>query len=246
MIPEIQQQNGGESGEVSSVSMEKEATLMLITVIGAGQARVVPDQAVVLAIVVGNGVSASQALHETAGRLAQVAQAVLARGLPNSEVQVTWANVVPSSPSGYQAPGTSGGYSPPGNGQGQLPGGPGSVTGFIASYGLQIVLPDPNRLGEIIDITLGAGASFSSGGLLRLRDETLARSLALEAACQAANVKATRLATGLGRPLGGVVSLVEEAVDLGSSAAGTGSATVGSGSGELIFYSRVRITYELR
>jgi uncharacterized protein len=226
-------------------SNEKEMVSMVITVIGDGQARAIPDQAVVLAIVMGSAVTASQALHDSAGRLAQVVQAVLARGLTRAEIQVTWTNVVPSGPTSYQAPGTLGGYSPPGNGQGQLPAGIAPVSGFIASFGLQIVLRDPNRLGEIIDTTITAGASFSSGTLIRLRDETLARNIALEAACQAANVKAAHLAARWGRPLGRVISLVEENVNSSLNVTGTGSIPAMGLNGEIIFHTQVRISYEL-
>ena len=234
-----------ETSEESLSAPKKETMPMQITIIGDGQARAVPDQAIVLAIVVGSGASATQALQETAARLTQVAQAVLARGVTQAEVQATWANVVTSNSPGSQASGMDAGYPPPGNGQGQAGTGQAPVNGFVVSYALQILLRDPSRLAEIIDTTMAAGANFSSGGLFRLRDETTARSIALEAACQGASAKAARLAAGLGRPLGGVSSLVEEAVELNNTSPGTGPVAAGSGTGEVVFYSRVRITYEL-
>jgi uncharacterized protein YggE len=232
------------SGKTHPAPAGKEAAL--ITVTGDGQARAVADQAVVLVAVERGDASAAQALYETAGRLEHVRQALLRRGLNLSDVQPMWANVAPVGLPGSSVPGSSAAYQGASAGQGPLPGVPAQATGFLASRGLQILLGDPNLIGEVVDTALAAGASFSSGGLLRLRDENPARSLALEAACQAAHAKAVRLATELGRPLGAVVSLVEDGMGSGSGVAGTGPvAAAGLSNGELLFHTRVRITYEL-
>lgn len=130
---------------------------------------------------------------------------------------------------------------------------------FAASVWLQVSLREVNRTGEILDAAFGAGATYCGGQSFGLQDESAARRAALDAAGKDAQAKAKVLAVTMGRQLGKPLAVVEEytAQNMGihsntglgqmpGLSAGANQANAAMTSpGELIFTSRVRVTYEL-
>lgn len=240
-----------------------------LTVVGEGRVSAVPDFVVLIIGLESSSGSALQALNETATRMVHVVQAMVNKGITQADMQASWVNVYPVYPQGGQvlagSPGnnsanqqTTYGAFPqasPSTTQGSMP----QVAAFLASRGLQISLNNPNRMGEILDTAIAAGANFSSGFSLRLRDETAVRRTALEIAAKNARAKAEVLAATTGRELGAVVGIVEELFPgsevLGSASGGPTGGFLGGYQnistqptlpGELTFMTRVRAKYELR
>jgi uncharacterized protein YggE len=94
---------------------------------------------------------------------------------------------------------------------------------------IRVVLTDLNRLAQIVDAALNAGAAF--GGItFSLHDETEARHIALAAALTDARITGEAIAATFGKPLSEALAVAEESVAF-------------DGIGE--YTARVRVTFML-
>lgn len=252
-----------------------------ITVVGEGTVRVVPDQVVLTIGVEQMAATAAHALNEAAGRVLRVVRTLQEWGIGQNDIQTTWVGVYPFQPQAAQAvqgaaggglgtvlqPAQMGGPAPASASQfGSFGLFPQNVAGssilvpqsanYIAGTWLRVTLHDPQRMGEVLDAAIGAGANFSSGVTLRVHDEATAQRAALDAAGKDARVKAETLAAAIGKKLGAPLGAVEEPQwgSLGMLGGGLGAATAPLGAsanvmptapGELVFAARVRVRYAL-
>jgi uncharacterized protein len=240
-----------------------------LIVIGEGRVCAVPDEVVLIIAVESSGVTAVQALTDTATKIVQVVRVMIDRGISQSDMHTTWVNAYPIYAQGEpgsvagamnQAAKQHAAYGAFPQAGAPIPSGPmPQILGFVASRGLQITLRGSNRMGEMIDTALAAGASHSSGFALRLRDDVPLRRAALEAAAKDACARAELLATTMGRQLGALRGLVEEPWLQAAQAIGDGLGSLTGGvpagyqnlatqpvlPGEITFVARVRITFDL-
>lgn len=197
-----------------------------LTVIGEGTTTAVLDVVTLSAGVLTTSGSAAQLLRDNAARMLAVAQALVAAGVPQGDIQATGLSLIPQ-------------MAQPGSGDGTL------VVGYHATASLNVTLHEANRIGEILDAAIRAGANYNIGVVLKLKDEEAAQRTALEAAARNAHRKAETLAAATGKHLGDALAVAEE----GSAATLGGTATNFSIMpvlpGEVSVSVRVRVTYDL-
>lgn len=87
-----------------------------------------------------------------------------------------------------------------------------SISGYTVSSSLTILTEDMERLGAYIDAAIAAGANTFGSISFGVKDDTEARSRALELAVQDAHGKAETIAGASGMQLGGVLEIREGGV----------------------------------
>lgn len=239
-----------------------------LTVVGEATRSVAPDVAELTVGVQTTSTSAAQALRENAARMLHVAQAIVALGVSQTDVETTGLSVSPLYPSLY-----------PQLGQPQWPmvspyRQPGSpaiasevqpLVGYRVSSTARVLVRDTKRSGELLDTAVAAGANASLGIVFRLWDDLAVRRAVLEAAGREARAKADALAAAVGKQLGDPIRVTEDTSCLspqGGELRGNGSVVPQDGacggfldgvhrsalpgmSGELTIHARVQITYRL-
>jgi len=219
-----------------------------ITVIGEAVRRVSPEAAEFLLEVSASAPTAAQALRDNQTRTAQVAQAIMALGVQNPDMQSISLNVHSSYAPAMQA-------LPPA--VGMLPqistGMPGEVQfgAYTATNTLRVNVREAARVGEIVDAAARAGANVG-GFCFKVSDEANARRAALESAGKDARAKAELLASSTGKQVGDPIAVTEEILASNGSymalrstfplAFGAGAPRV---AGELEYYARVSATFRL-
>ncbi len=248
---------------------DEEREIRSLVVVGEAALNAAPD-AVELTIGVQTAApSAAQALRDNAATMERVAGSLrrlaqLTGGV--IEIKTTGLSVLPMfsqpghppaaaapllmNPALLMDPAT--GTFPPGA-QAAAAGQPGLI--YHVTNTAKVSLSDPNRVGEVLDAAIGAGANFSLGIVLRQRDETQARRAVMEAAGRDARARAEALAAAMGCRLGHLTALVDESSffpfspGLGSPLLGGVGGGAGAGGpvspGDLTLVARVRATYEL-
>ena len=211
-----------------------------LSVVGQAIRTVPPDLVVLTVGAQTSGTNAAQVLRDNASVMMRVVEALMGKGIDQADIQTTGTGLSPQ-PGLHAMPG-------------QTP----SFAGYQAVSTLNVWLRTPNRAGEILDAVIGAGANVGVGVSFRLRDEAAARRTLLEAAARDARANAEVLAGALGRQLGRVIAVRDDAGFpswvAGASGSLAGSAGVvqanpGAGApapGELTLAARVQITFELR
>jgi uncharacterized protein YggE len=86
---------------------------------------------------------------------------------------------------------------------------PTQITGFEIVHQLQVTVRDPDKLGNLLDEAVNAGANSIYGVTFYVDDQTEAASEARVEAVEDARTKAEELAAAAGMTLGSVVSITE-------------------------------------
>lgn len=153
----------------------------------SGDARVVPDRAMLTVAVETQGPSAAKAASDNAARQTKVIDAVKAAGIAAAQIRTSGFNVFPE-------------YA---HGEGRAP----RITGYRAHNSVQIEVRDLASIGKVIDAALGAGAN-NLGSLAMFASNTEpARKEALEKAVAKARTEAAAVATAAGGSLGALLEL---------------------------------------
>jgi len=127
------------------------------------------------------------------------------------------------------------------------------LIGYRVARQMSAKVRDLDRLGDVLDGIVGAGANEVSGAQMSTADPSAAEHAALEAAVRAARAKAEVLAAAAGVKLGAVVRIEEEAfagppmpkMRMMAAMAESADAPTEVVAGDLTVTSRIRATFSL-
>ncbi|MGQ9780355.1 MAG: SIMPL domain-containing protein [Bacillota bacterium] len=168
------------------------STPRYLTVSGEATIRVVPDRARLTLGVEADGATAKEAQAAAAGRLTAVLAAIKKLGVEEKDIRTRTISLNPIRE-----------YNPR-DGRERL-------RGYRAVNQLEVILADLEKIGEVLDTTVAAGANTIGGIEFFLHDPTAQRAAALAKAFEDAERRASSLAKAAGRRLAGAVSISEEA-----------------------------------
>ena len=228
-------------------------------IIGEASRFIAPDTAELALWIVTYGVTAMQAMRDSAARVQNIGQAILTAGIKPADVQTTLAGVHalyrPISPQAGQF--HVGGADYPLQALLNIQGEALSAVGYRVITSIKITLKELSRLGDVIDSCAGAGAQLIGGVSFRKHNDAAVRHAVIEAAARDARAKGEALAAGLGRQLGDLVAVAEELnfpakEALGGFGGVLAPQTPGSAvgivglTGELIFSARLHVRFKLQ
>jgi uncharacterized protein YggE len=154
---------------------------------GVGEARIVPDRAMLTVAVESQAPTAAKAGTDNAARQTRVIDAVKAAGVAAAQIRTSGYNVFPE-------------YA---QGDGRAP----RITGYRAHNSVLIEVRDIAAVGKIIDAALAAGANNIGSMSLFASNTDAARKEALQKAVAKARTEAEAVASAAGGSLGGLLEL---------------------------------------
>lgn len=160
-----------------------------ISVTAQGEASVSPDLAVVTFAVSGDGKDLGPTREDVSRRSSAVLAALRGLGLADNDIHAPDVGIHPQYD--YR--------------KGQR------LTGYRVTRQMTVKVRELERLGEVLDGTVGAGANEVHGAQMTAADPSAAEHAALKAAMAAARAKAEVLAAAAGVTLGPVVRIEEDA-----------------------------------
>jgi uncharacterized protein len=160
-----------------------------IRVSGVGEVRAEPDLATVHFAVETTGSAAQQAAQQNAESMDRVIRALVAAGVPREDISTTGYSLYPE-------------YAPQPRGAEMEPP---RIRGYRASNQVGVRTTRLDRVGQLIDAGLAAGANRLSGVGFELLDPRPAQAQALERAVENARHSAETIARALGVRLGVVL-----------------------------------------
>lgn len=160
-----------------------------IAVTGSGKVTVVPDLATISLGVVLERPSAKAARQAAAAAMTQVIDALHKLGIDDKDIATSTVSLSPV----FDYPN---GASP-------------KVRGYQLNNIVNITVRDLDKLGDVLDNSVIAGATSVNGISFDVADRTAAEAKAREAAVKDARAKADTLATGVGVHITGVSSMSE-------------------------------------
>ncbi len=170
----------------------------VLTVQGSAEVRVVPDLAVVRLGVVEQASTAEDAQDGVNGVVNRIINALRAAGIEESDVQTSRLTLSPvysrQRPDGNQPP---------------------AIIAYRAANTITVRVEALDRIGEVIDVALGAGANQLEGVSFELQDDSASRQAALRDAVGEARDKAEAIADALGVALVSILSVNEGGVMIG-------------------------------
>lgn len=161
----------------------------IITMSGHGEARAVPDTAMLSAGVSAQAPTAAAALSANTARMQGVMAALKKLGVPDKNIQTSNFSISPQ-------------YA---NGNGQAP----HVTGYQANNQVEVRLEDVSKLGVTLDALVTAGANQMNGVSFLIRNDATLLGQARVAAVTEARAKAETFAKAAGVSLGSILSIGE-------------------------------------
>jgi uncharacterized protein len=164
-----------------------------VTVTGVGQARVIPDEAVVVIGVESQALTAREAITENNEQMQAVLDALQEAGIPSTDIQTRTLSLFPRYDGDRQAPG----------------GGLGEITGYTAANQVEVRLRQIANVGDIIDAAIMAGANTITGIRFEVTDPIQVLDQVRVEAMNDARRKAEQLAELAGASLGNVMSISE-------------------------------------
>lgn len=160
-----------------------------ITMAGHGEARAVPDTAMVSAGVHAQAPTAAAALAANTTRMQAVMAALQKQGVPDKDIQTSNFSISPQ-------------YA---NGNGEAP----RITGYQANNQVEVRLEDVRKVGAVLDALVSAGANQMNGLSFSIRDDAALLAKARSAAVEEARLKAETFAKAAGVSLGAILSIGE-------------------------------------
>jgi hypothetical protein len=161
----------------------------IITMSGHGEARAVPDTAMLSAGVSAQAPTAAAALAANTTRMQSVLAALKKQGVPEKDIQTSNFSISPQ-------------YA---NGNGEAP----RITGYQANNQVEVRLEDVSKLGATLDALVTAGANQMNGVSFLIRNDTALLADARAAAVAEARLKAETFAKAAGVSLGAILSIGE-------------------------------------
>jgi uncharacterized protein YggE len=179
-----------DGADAQSAVMQSTQPPPSIAASAVGDARIVPDRAMVSVAVESHAESAAKAGADNAAMQTRVIDAVKAVGIAAAQIRTAGYNVYPE----YAQ---SSGKGP-------------RVTGYRAQNTVQVEVRDMSVVGKVIDAALAAGATNIGGVGMFASNTDAARKEALQKAVAKARVEADAVATAAGGSLG---TLLEITID---------------------------------
>jgi hypothetical protein len=163
--------------------------LRLITMNGHGEARAVPDTAMLSAGVSAQAPTAAAALAANTARMETVITALKQQGIADKDIQTSNFSISPQ-------------YA---NGNNEAP----RITGYQANNQVEVRLDDVSKLGATLDALVTAGANQMNGVSFSIRDDAALLAQARAAAVADARLKAETFSKAAGVGLGTILSIGE-------------------------------------
>jgi uncharacterized protein YggE len=157
-----------------------------VTVTGTATIKAMPDEAVVSLGVQTQAETAQGALSVNAAKMTALIAALTNNGIAKDDIATNYVSIYPT----YGNSGTD-------------------ITGYQAENDVNVTLHQIDKVGEVIDDAVKAGANLSNGISFQLSDENQGVNQALEDAVTNARSKAETLAGAGDAQLGQVVSIQE-------------------------------------
>lgn len=173
-------------------SLAAHADPRLLTVTGTGEARAVPDRAMLSTGVVTQGRTAATALAANARAMNAVFDALKSAGIPDKDIQTSNVSVSPQ-------------YAPDKPGQS----GPQHIVGYEVTDTVNVTVDGLDKVGPTIDALVAAGSNQIDGPSFTIADPAPLLAKAREAAVKDAMARAETLARAAGVTLGPIVSISE-------------------------------------
>lgn len=183
---------------MSTMALAAEPAANTITVNGQGVVKVTPDVATIHVTVEKTAKTAAQAQKDVNKELTDVVAAMKALGVTEEDIVTSHISVYPS----YQYDEESGKR---------------TVENYRAYTSLSVSTNDVDNAGKYVDAALNAGATGTDGVSFSLEKPETYYNQALTEAVKAAQSSATAIAQAYGKPLGQVVSVVENSRNTSTS-----------------------------
>lgn len=160
----------------------------LLSVSGEGEVKVKPDTAYLSLGVETQARTAREAQQENARAMGAIVDRLQGLGLSKDDMQTTGVNLYPDYRYDEKGP---------------------QLIGYRASNSLRVTVHDLNRVGEILDAAVAAGANQVQGVSFTVEDAAEARHEALARAVRDARGKAEAMAGAAGMGIAGIRAIVE-------------------------------------
>lgn len=169
-----------------------------LTVRGSGEVSAAPDQAIIQLGAVFQSERAAEAQKQVNRVVSAILKAIKAVGISGENISTTELTLVPLHERANRAPAQ----------QTTLP----RIVGYLATNVVRIEINDMNKIGDVIDVGIGAGANRLEGLSFQLKDDTVLRQKALRQAVLNAREKADSITDALNLRLGRILEITEEGV----------------------------------
>jgi hypothetical protein len=220
--------------ETPTAQGEEAKVTRTVTVTGSGKVYLTPDIAYITIGVHTEGENASEAVASNNQQAQQVIDALIAQGIAEKDIQTTNFSIYPQQE-----------YDTEGKPTGKIK--------YIVDNSVFVTVRDIEKVGEVLDAAVKAGANSISGIQFDVADKTAALSEARAAAVKDAGVKAEELASAAGVTLGDVQTISEYTsggpqpmYDIRAAAPMAEAASVPVQAGQMLLTVEVNMVYEIR
>jgi uncharacterized protein YggE len=174
------------------------STAATLTVSGSGEVSAAPDQAIVQLGAVAQSKRAADAQEQVNRVVGAILKAIQAAGISKHNISTTELTLVPVYERPNRAPAQQ--TTPP------------RIVGYSATNVVRVEIHEIDKIGDVIDAGIGAGANRLEGLSFALKDDTLLRQKALQQAVLNARAKAEAIADALKLRLVRILEITEEGV----------------------------------
>ncbi len=171
-----------------------------LTVRGNGEISAAPDRAIVQLGAIAEGKKALPAQKEVNQKVAAILKAVTATGISAEKITTAELTLVPLYESSKRV-------APDQNNSAR-------IIGYAATNMIRVEIAAMDRIGDVIDAAMDAGANRVERLYFQLADDTTVRKRALREAARSAREKARELADALNLRLVRILEISEEGVHL--------------------------------
>jgi uncharacterized protein YggE len=220
----------------SAAAAQSQRPFPIISVTGEGTISVAPDLAQINAGINTEGKTSREAAEANAKAMTAVIAAARQAGIAEKDIGTARYNIQPV----YQTRGREGREGPP------------QIAGYRASNMVQVKIRDVNKVGEVVDQLVAAGANNVSGVEFMVSDQQKVLDQARLAAFAEAKRKADLYAKAAGAQAGRVVSISEQEAEaprpmvMARAAPQAGAApTSPTNPGEETIRVQISVTFEL-
>jgi len=218
----------------TTVVANTQPTQRLLNVTGSGSVYLKPDVAYINIGVHTELATAAEAVAENSGQTGKVIEALKKFGLKDADIRTAYFSIYPSVQ-----------YNPQTN----------ERTGmmYVVDNSVYVTVRDIEKLGDLLDATLSAGANSVNSIQFDVEDKSEAMKEARDAAVKDAEVQATELAAAAGITLGDLQRLdfystvpSEVFPGYGKGGGGAEAAAVPIQTGQLTVTATVSMSYEIK
>jgi len=175
------------NGPVAAAPPAADPATHTITVTSSGKVTVVPDVARVVVGFTSTQPSVKAARSTAATTMTQVIAAIRALGVAEADIRTVGLNLYPQYANNS----------------------PGKIVGYSISEQLQVTVRDLDKVGDVVDVATGKGATDVGGVSFELADPDAAMNQARAAAVAAARTSAEAMAAAGHVTLGAVVAMTD-------------------------------------